>query len=102
MAIRRPSSPDRAIVHIASRAAIRAKEGHGAYSASKAGILQLTQMAAVEGARHRAVVAHVPDLKLGARVQIVRWPRLGSVHLRFKAIEHPDFVAERNQRIHEV
>ena len=41
-----------AIVHIASRAAIRAKEGHGAYSASKAGILQLTQMAAVEGARH--------------------------------------------------
>ena len=41
-----------AIVHIASRAAIRAKEAHGAYSASKAGILQLTQMAAVEGARH--------------------------------------------------
>jgi NAD(P)-dependent dehydrogenase (short-subunit alcohol dehydrogenase family) len=41
-----------AIVHIASRAAIRAKEGHGAYSASKAGILQLTQMAAVEGGRH--------------------------------------------------
>jgi NAD(P)-dependent dehydrogenase (short-subunit alcohol dehydrogenase family) len=39
-----------AIVHIASRAAIRAKEGHGAYAASKAGILQLTQMAAVEGA----------------------------------------------------
>jgi NAD(P)-dependent dehydrogenase (short-subunit alcohol dehydrogenase family) len=41
-----------AIVHIASRAAIRAKVAHGAYSASKAGILQLTQMAAVEGARH--------------------------------------------------
>jgi NAD(P)-dependent dehydrogenase (short-subunit alcohol dehydrogenase family) len=41
-----------AIVHIASRAAIRAKEAHGAYSASKAGILQLTQMAAVEGAPH--------------------------------------------------
>jgi NAD(P)-dependent dehydrogenase (short-subunit alcohol dehydrogenase family) len=41
-----------AIVHIASRAALRAKEGHGAYSAAKAGILQLTQMAAVEGARH--------------------------------------------------
>jgi NAD(P)-dependent dehydrogenase (short-subunit alcohol dehydrogenase family) len=41
-----------AIVHIASRAAIRAKEGHGAYSASKAGILQLTQMAALEGAPH--------------------------------------------------
>src|SRR5262249_22261007 len=37
---------------IASRAALRAKEGHGAYSAAKAGILQLTQMAAVEGARH--------------------------------------------------
>ncbi|HZS32479.1 MAG TPA: SDR family NAD(P)-dependent oxidoreductase [Methylomirabilota bacterium] len=42
-----------AIVHIASRAAIRAKEGHGAYSAAKAGILQLTQMAALEGAPHR-------------------------------------------------
>jgi NAD(P)-dependent dehydrogenase (short-subunit alcohol dehydrogenase family) len=41
-----------AIVHIASRAALRAKEAHGAYSASKAGILQLTQMAAVEGAPH--------------------------------------------------
>jgi NAD(P)-dependent dehydrogenase (short-subunit alcohol dehydrogenase family) len=41
-----------AIVHIASRAALRAKEGHGAYAASKAGILQLTQMAAVEGAPH--------------------------------------------------
>ena len=41
-----------AIVHIASRAALRAKEGHGAYAAAKAGILQLTQMAAVEGAPH--------------------------------------------------
>ncbi len=41
-----------AIVHIASRAALRAKEGHGAYSAAKAGILQLTQMAALEGAPH--------------------------------------------------
>jgi 3-oxoacyl-[acyl-carrier protein] reductase len=41
-----------ALVHIASRAAIRAKEGHGAYSAAKAGILQLTQMAALEGAPH--------------------------------------------------
>jgi NAD(P)-dependent dehydrogenase (short-subunit alcohol dehydrogenase family) len=41
-----------AVVHIASRAAIRAKEGHGAYSAAKAGILQLTQMAALEGAPH--------------------------------------------------
>ena len=42
-----------AIVHIASRAAIRAKEHHAAYSASKAGILQLTQTAALEGAPHR-------------------------------------------------
>jgi 3-oxoacyl-[acyl-carrier protein] reductase len=41
-----------AIVHIASRAALRAKEGHGAYAASKAGVLQLTRMAAVEGAPH--------------------------------------------------
>ena len=41
-----------AIVHIASRAAIRAKEHHGAYAASKAGILQLTQTAALEGAPH--------------------------------------------------
>ncbi|HSD52460.1 MAG TPA: SDR family NAD(P)-dependent oxidoreductase [Candidatus Methylomirabilis sp.] len=40
------------IVHIASRMAIRVKEGHGAYAASKAGILQLTQMAALEGAPH--------------------------------------------------
>lgn len=38
------------IVHIASRMAIRVKEEHGAYAASKAGILQLTQMAALEGA----------------------------------------------------
>jgi NAD(P)-dependent dehydrogenase (short-subunit alcohol dehydrogenase family) len=41
------------IVHIASRMAIRVKEGHGAYAAVKAGILQLTQMAALEGAPHR-------------------------------------------------
>lgn len=41
-----------AIVHIASRMAIRVKEGHGAYAAAKAGILQLTQMAALEGAPH--------------------------------------------------
>ena len=41
-----------AIVHIASRVAIRAKEGHGAYAVSKAGILQLTQTAALEGAPH--------------------------------------------------
>lgn len=41
-----------AIVHIASRAALRAKEGHGAYGTAKAGILQLTQSAAVEGAPH--------------------------------------------------
>ena len=42
-----------AIVHIASRMAIRVKEGHGAYAAAKAGILQLTQMAALEGAPHK-------------------------------------------------
>jgi NAD(P)-dependent dehydrogenase (short-subunit alcohol dehydrogenase family) len=42
-----------AVVHIASRMAIRVKEGHGAYAAAKAGILQLTQMAALEGAPHR-------------------------------------------------
>jgi NAD(P)-dependent dehydrogenase (short-subunit alcohol dehydrogenase family) len=41
------------IVHIASRMAIRVKEGHGAYAAAKAGILQLTQMAALEGAPHK-------------------------------------------------
>jgi 3-oxoacyl-[acyl-carrier protein] reductase len=41
-----------AIVHIASRMAIRVKEEHGAYAASKAGIVQLTQMAALEGAPH--------------------------------------------------
>ena len=41
-----------AIVHIASRMALRAMEGHGAYAASKAGILQLTQTAALEGAPH--------------------------------------------------
>ncbi len=40
------------IVHIASRMAIRVKEEHGAYAASKAGMLQLTQMAALEGAPH--------------------------------------------------
>lgn len=40
------------IVHIASRMAIRVKEAHGAYAAAKAGILQLTQMAALEGAPH--------------------------------------------------
>lgn len=39
-----------AIVHISSRTALRAKEAHGAYAASKAGILQLAQMAALEGA----------------------------------------------------
>lgn len=42
-----------AIVHIASRMAIRVKEGHGAYAAAKAGILQLTQMAALEGAPYK-------------------------------------------------
>ncbi|MBI4841507.1 MAG: SDR family oxidoreductase [candidate division NC10 bacterium] len=40
------------IVHIASRMAIRVKEECGAYAASKAGILQLTAMAALEGAPH--------------------------------------------------
>ncbi|MCX5733199.1 MAG: SDR family NAD(P)-dependent oxidoreductase [candidate division NC10 bacterium] len=42
-----------AIVLIASRMAIRAREGMVAYGASKAGILQLTQTAAVEGAPHK-------------------------------------------------
>jgi 3-oxoacyl-[acyl-carrier protein] reductase len=42
-----------AIVHIASRMAIRVKEGHGSYAAAKAGVLQLTQMAALEGALHK-------------------------------------------------
>jgi len=41
------------IVHIASRMAIRVKEGHGSYAAAKAGVLQLTQMAALEGAPHK-------------------------------------------------
>jgi NAD(P)-dependent dehydrogenase (short-subunit alcohol dehydrogenase family) len=41
-----------AIVHIASRMAVRSMEGHGAYGASKAGILQLTQTAALEGASY--------------------------------------------------
>jgi 3-oxoacyl-[acyl-carrier protein] reductase len=48
-----------AIVHIASRMAIRVKEGHGAYAAAKAGILQLTQMAALEGAPHKIRVNSV-------------------------------------------
>ena len=42
-----------AIVLIASRMAIRVREGLAAYAASKAGILQLTQMAALEGAPHK-------------------------------------------------
>jgi len=41
-----------AIVHIASRMAIRVKEECGAYAAAKAGILSLTRMAALEGAPH--------------------------------------------------
>ncbi len=41
-----------AIVHIASRMAIRVKEDHAAYAASKAGVMQLTRMAALEGAPH--------------------------------------------------
>ena len=40
------------IVHIASRAAIQVKEMNGAYAASKAGIVQLTKTAALEGAQH--------------------------------------------------
>src|SRR5262249_28062881 len=39
-----------AIVHVASRAAIRAKAHHGAYSAAKAGVLQLTPMGGLAGA----------------------------------------------------
>jgi NAD(P)-dependent dehydrogenase (short-subunit alcohol dehydrogenase family) len=42
-----------AIVHIASRMALQVKENHAAYAASKAGVLQLTKMAALEGAPHR-------------------------------------------------
>jgi NAD(P)-dependent dehydrogenase (short-subunit alcohol dehydrogenase family) len=42
-----------AIVHVASRMAVRSMEGHGAYAASKAGILQLTQTAALEGAPYQ-------------------------------------------------
>ena len=41
-----------AIVHIASRMAIRVKEECGAFAAAKAGILSLTRMAALEGAPH--------------------------------------------------
>lgn len=48
-----------AIVHIASRMAIRVKERHGAYAAAKAGILQLTQMAALEGAPYKIRVNSV-------------------------------------------
>jgi NAD(P)-dependent dehydrogenase (short-subunit alcohol dehydrogenase family) len=40
------------IVHIASRMALRVKEEHAAYAASKAGVMQLTRMAALEGAPH--------------------------------------------------
>lgn len=39
-----------AIVHTASRMAIRIKENRGAYAPSKAGMLALTRMAALEGA----------------------------------------------------
>ncbi len=41
-----------AIVHVASRMALRVKENRGAYAPSKAGVLQLTRMAALEGAPH--------------------------------------------------
>lgn len=40
------------IVHLASRMALRIKENRGAYAPSKAGLLQLTRMAALEGAPH--------------------------------------------------
>ncbi len=40
------------IVHIASRMALRVKEEHAAYAASKAGVMQLTRMAALEGGPH--------------------------------------------------
>ncbi len=40
------------IVHVASRMALRVKENRGAYAPSKAGILQLTRAAALEGAPH--------------------------------------------------
>jgi len=42
-----------AIVRSASRMALRGKENHAAYAASKAGVLQLTRMAALEGAPHK-------------------------------------------------
>ncbi|MBI3120989.1 MAG: SDR family oxidoreductase, partial [candidate division NC10 bacterium] len=41
-----------AIVHLASRMALRIKENRGAYAPSKAGLLQLTRMAALEGGPH--------------------------------------------------
>jgi 3-oxoacyl-[acyl-carrier protein] reductase len=41
-----------AIVHLASRMAFRIKENRGAYAPSKAGLLQLSRMAALEGAPH--------------------------------------------------
>jgi NAD(P)-dependent dehydrogenase (short-subunit alcohol dehydrogenase family) len=41
-----------AIVHTASRMAVRIKENRGAYGPSKAGILALTRMAALEGGPH--------------------------------------------------
>ncbi len=40
------------IVHLASRMALRIKERRGAYAPSKAGVVQLTRMAALEGAPH--------------------------------------------------
>jgi NAD(P)-dependent dehydrogenase (short-subunit alcohol dehydrogenase family) len=41
-----------AIVHTASRMAIRIKERRGAYAPAKGGVLALTRMAALEGAPH--------------------------------------------------
>jgi NAD(P)-dependent dehydrogenase (short-subunit alcohol dehydrogenase family) len=75
-----------AIVLIASRMAIRAREGMVAYGASKAGILQLTQTAAVEGAPHKiranCVVPGVVDSPMtrdpiqgDVEAQLAGWPK---------------------------
>jgi len=57
---------------------------------------------AIESTRHCAVVPHIADLELGVAVEVVGGPSLASVHLRLKAIKHPDFVTLRNQGIHKV
>lgn len=43
-------------VHMASRMALRVKEEHAGYAASKAGVMQLSAMAALEGAPHNVRV----------------------------------------------